>query len=98
MDSNNSKSENISFFLDDSELETNISLQLDVDYTKEILVNLEENTCNKEENDFEKNNYPHFLNYQINYTVKQLLLICEYYDIQITNKKKDELISKLVFF
>jgi hypothetical protein len=91
---NNNKNENITFFLDDSELETSDPFQIDLDCTKEIFINLEENTCNNKIND----SYHYFLNYQLNYTVKQLLLICDYYGIQNKNKKKDEIINELVFF
>ena len=43
--------------------------------------------------------YPLFLNYQLNYTVKQLLLICEYYGIhKAKTTKKDNIIREIVAY
>jgi hypothetical protein len=45
---------------------------------------------------------PYFVDYQINYTVKQLLTICEYYGIDKIFKKnkcnKEEIIHHLMVF
>jgi hypothetical protein len=38
------------------------------------------------------------LNYDTNYTVKQLQLICEYYSIKTARFKKNELIVKILLF
>ena len=46
--------------------------------------------------------YPEILNYKINYTVKQLLQICDYYgilkNIKLMKANKDEIINSIVFF
>ena len=55
------------------ELETQNSSNVDINFTK---------------SDSNNKLYPHFLNYSLNYNVKQLLLICDYYKIEIKNKKK----------
>jgi len=38
------------------------------------------------------------VNYQVNFTVKQLSMICDYYEIRSRNKNKNELIEALVSF
>jgi hypothetical protein len=46
--------------------------------------------------------YPEIVNYKINYTVKQLMQICEYYGIsknmKLTKANKDEIINNIVLF
>jgi hypothetical protein len=57
--------------------------------------------------DYNNNNenlylYPEIVNYKINYTVKQLLLICDYYgilkNIKLAKANKDDIINNLVLF
>ena len=38
------------------------------------------------------------INYQVNFTVKQLSMMCDYYEIRTRNKNKNELIEALVSF
>lgn len=38
------------------------------------------------------------VNYQVNFTVKQLAMICDYYEIRSRNKNKNDLIEALVSF
>jgi hypothetical protein len=46
--------------------------------------------------------YPEIVNYKINFTVKQLMQICEYYSIsknmKSTKANKDEIINNIVLF
>jgi len=46
--------------------------------------------------------YPEIVNYKINFTVKQLMQICEYYGIsknmKLTKANKDEIINNIVLF
>ena len=90
-------SENINFFLneDDSndELNNNISLN---DILKEI---------NADEGSYLQNTdnlFHEVVNYNINYTVKQLLQICDYYNIlkevKMTKCNKEEIINTIVLF
>jgi predicted DNA-binding protein (UPF0278 family) len=48
------------------------------------------------------NMYPEILNYKINFTVKQLMQVCEYYGISKNMKSakanKDEIINNIVLF
>lgn len=78
--------ENISFFIDDDE--TNVN---EVDIAS-FLNNIDE----KEE---EEDTMPQIINYQINFTSRQLTQICDYYNI-IKPKKcnKDELAHLIVEF
>ena len=92
VDSN--KDENISFLLDDiyeekSEAELDLSTFL--------------NDCNIDTDILDNElMIPKILDYQTNYTVKELMIICDYYNISKevkTNKyNKDDLISFLVNF
>ena len=84
--------ENISFFIDD-----NIEQKID-DSTFDIneLLNMEyvfkddDDLCTK------------LIHYDINYTVKQLLLICEYYgiakDLRITKCNKTDILNTLIIY
>ena len=51
-------------------------------------------------NKLENMEYPHFLNYQINYNIKQLTCICDYYGIKIKKQgvKKEDIIHQIVLF
>jgi hypothetical protein len=46
--------------------------------------------------------YTDMLNYDMNYTVKQLLLVCEYYgitkEIKVNKMKKNEIIEQIIIF
>jgi hypothetical protein len=72
-----------------------------VDLTK-ILIDIDNTILQATENNNNEIFLPHYLNYQMNYTVKQLLLICEYYGITKNNKltkcNKDQLIQHLLIF
>ena len=84
---------NINFFFD--EIDDN-NLELDL---SELLNELED--IELEEN-YEEKLMPEIINYEVNYNIKQLLLICEYYKISKilkTNKcNKADIIKALVFF
>lgn len=72
--------ENISFFIDDSKTESNSTLaSYDLDNEDFLL-----NSC-YENNDIE---YSKMMDYDMNYNVNQLLVICEYYDLVKTYKLK----------
>ena len=57
----------------------------------------EENELVNETNELE---YPHFLNYQINYNIKQLTFICDYYGIKIKKVgiRKEHIIHQIILF
>ena len=78
--SKNDKKENISFFLNEIEIESNNDI-----ITIEDVINkvdqAETPTHKINGNNTNHDMIPYFVDYQINYTVKQLLLICEYYGI-----------------
>ena len=84
---------NINFFFD--EIDDN-NLELDL---SELLNELEDIEL---EEDYEEKLMPEIINYEVNYNIKQLLLICEYYKISKilkTNKcNKGDIIKALVFF
>ena len=46
--------------------------------------------------DYGDDNMPQIINYQLNFTMRQLTQICDFYEIQKTKKNKDELIKLLV--
>ena len=87
-------SENIDFFLDEDNTENNIENDFDIN----DILNQVQNT-ELFENDL---SMPYFINYSENFTVKQLLLICDYYGISKelkTNKAtKDIIIQILIDF
>ena len=48
--------------------------------------------------DYEDEIFSRKVNYQVNFTVKQLSMICDYYEIRSRNKNKNELIEAIVSF
>ena len=90
--------ENINFFLNDSidsNDDSNNSISLN-DILEEI---------NAHEGEYSQNTdnlFHEVVNYNINYTVKQLLQICDYYNIlkevKMTKCNKEEIINTIVLF
>jgi hypothetical protein len=86
---------NISFFFDDNEVNDDRNTELDIS----LLMKKLENT---ELNNNTELYVPHIINYNENFTVKELLVICEYYGIakELKSKKcnKEEIVYFLVEF
>ena len=89
--------ENISFFIDDTDtIEEKGEEDFDFDFDLNEILNMEyvfkneDNLCTK------------LIHYDINYTVKQLLLICEYYgiakDLRITKCNKSDILNTLIIY
>ena len=99
MSNNNSNSQNITFFLDEPDEITN---ELDTDFDiNNVLQEIESNEIyDNELNLHEDLKLPQLINYQENFTIKELLLICEYYGFakELKTKKynKEEIIHFLV--
>jgi hypothetical protein len=95
----NSNSQNITFFLDEPDGITN---DLDTDFDiNNVLQEIESNEIyDNELNLHEDLKLPQLINYQENFTIKELLLICEYYGFakELKTKKynKEEIIHFLV--
>ena len=90
---------NIHFLLtekDDDSINDNEDIEL---HLSEILNKLEDIEINSE---LENELFSEMLNYDTNYNVKQLLLICDYYKIskllRAQKSNKDDIIRSLVFF
>ena len=88
--------ENITFFLNEKEYddpEMDLSI---LQWVNDFEVS-QENFFQKKEDD---NLLSEFNNYELNYTVKQLLIICDYYNLlkQTRNMKKQEIISLIIMF
>jgi hypothetical protein len=85
--------ENIHFNIDEVHEETNVDFE-------EIMSNFE----NEMFNDYESENIvaSQILNYQMNFTIKQLVVICDYYgiskEIKLNKATKMEIINTLVYF
>jgi hypothetical protein len=82
--------ENISFFIDDNYEMNNIEL-LNTEYIFEEKEKEEDYSC-----------YIKLVHYDINYTVKQLLQICEYYgiskDLRISKCNKSDILNTLIIY
>jgi len=76
--------ENISFFIDEDTNENNNDLNIDVNelLNMDYVFTNEDNLC------------ANLIHYDINYTLKQLLLICQYYGIEYYSTTKDIRINK----
>ena len=84
--------ENISFFIDEDTNENNNDSNFDINE----LLNMDYVFTN------EDNLYTNLIHYDINYTVKQLLLICEYYgiakDLKSNKCNKCDVLNTLVIY
>ena len=82
---------------DESDSDSDINSELNNIIDKTIIDNTIDNTI-IDMNDM----YPEIVNYKINFTVKQLMQICEYYGIsknmKSTKATKDEIINNIVLF
>lgn len=97
--------DNISFFINDNSINVNdVNIDLKNDFYD--ILNEIENTELKQkynyENDIFDTTIPQMMDYSINFTVKELLLICDYYGISKTMKtnkcNKELIINILVLF
>ena len=83
--------ENISFFIDDNAKENDNDSYFDINK----ILNME--YVFKDDNLYTK-----IIHYDINYTIKQLLLICEYYgiakDLRITKCNKPDILNTLIIY
>jgi hypothetical protein len=105
----NNDVDNISFFIDNDDDDINCDINGNIndninnefDITNQIS-NLLKNTNIHDDDSGGDLMMPQILNYQLNFTVRQLLQICEYYGIakEIKSNKfnKDETIQMLVVF
>jgi len=89
--------ENITFFLNEKnndDLEIDLSI---LQWVNDFEVSQENTFQIKSDDD---NLLTEINNYELNYTVKQLLIICDYYNLlkQTRNMKKQEIISLIIMF
>ena len=93
----NRNSQNITFFLDEPE---DIANELDTDfYINHVLQEIESNEIY--DNDLNLHNdlkLPQLINYQENFTIKELMLICEYYGFAKELKTKKYNKEEIVYF
>jgi hypothetical protein len=90
MDKNNNY-ENITFFLNDEQTDDFLDLNaLETELNGMNLSNIQEDDI-----------FIEMKNYEINFNVKQLMLICEYYemkDIRANKLKKQDIIEQIILF
>jgi len=91
--------ENITFFIDDDDNENKINMN-EISINLNEILNSECEIKNKNANDNDL--YVELIHYDLNYTVKQLLLICEYYGISkdLKNNKcnKSDILNTLIIY
>ena len=84
-------SENITFFLDDEQIDDCLDLNALENQLNQL------NMSNVQEDDI----FIEMKNYELNFNVKQLMLICEYYemkDIRTNKLKKQDIIEQIILF
>jgi hypothetical protein len=91
-------SENIFFNFMDDDTDSDVELDLNVtNISHDINDDINDNTIINMDN-----MYPEIVNYKINFTIKQLMQICEYYGIsknmKLAKANKDEIINNIVLF
>ena len=87
----NKNDENITFFLDDEQIDDFLDLNELENQLNEI------NMSNIQDDDI----FIEMKNYELNFNVKQLMLICEYYemkDIRANKLKKQDIIEQIILF
>jgi hypothetical protein len=87
--------ENITYYFDDNEeVESNPDLSDLINEFEQMNTITNNNYCDK---DLEMSEMK---NYELNYTIKQLLLICDYYGLtkQTKSMKKNEIIALIMMF
>ena len=87
--------ENIMYYVDDDETQNN---QLDID---ELLKEFDKMDLSLQNDTTTTNNdviFAQMSDYDLNYTVKQLTTICEYYGIKINKMKKIDMIHSIIDF
>lgn len=87
----NINDENITFFLDDEQIDDFLDLNELENQLNEI------NMSNIQDDDI----FIEMKNYELNFNVKQLMLICEYYnmkDIRTNKLKKQDVIEQIILF
>jgi hypothetical protein len=87
----NKNDENITFFLDDEQIDDFLDLNELENQLNEI------NMSNIQDDDI----FIEMKNYELNFNVKQLMLICEYYemkDIRANKLKKQDVIEQIILF
>jgi len=83
--------ENITFFLDDDQFDNCLDLNALESQLNEI------DMSTMQDDDI----FVEMKNYELNFNVKQLMLICEYYnmkDIRINKLKKQDIIEQIILF
>jgi len=89
-------SENISYFFHESECSEDAASFAELVALQQDLRNLTIPGNNEEEE--EESIFLVMKDYEYNYTVKQLLLICEYYGLKCQGYKKHEIIQHILLF
>ena len=93
--------DNITFILDENINQTNEdTTQLEYWHINALLKDFEEIKIDKEkESGVEDEIFVDMKHYEMNYNIKQLQVICEYYGLQKTNKmKKQDLIDQIILY
>jgi len=97
--------ENITYEFNDENSSSENSFEIE-----KLLNDFEKINCTETENSFMNTNdnieqdimYTEMVNYDMNYNVKQLLLICEYYgltkDVRTNKMKKQDVIEQILLF
>ena len=98
-------SENISFLLNDDNIDKDSSMndcELLELYKLQSELNDYETGSNYFGNDNADDIFTQMKLYELNYNVKQLMLICEYYnilkDVRVNKLKKQDIIEQIIFF
>jgi hypothetical protein len=87
----NTNTENITFFLDEEKIDECLDLNALESQLNEI------DMSTMQDDDI----FVEMKNYELNFNVKQLMLICEYYnmkDIRVNKLKKQEIIEQIILF
>uniref|UniRef100_A0A6C0HWI2 Uncharacterized protein n=1 Tax=viral metagenome TaxID=1070528 RepID=A0A6C0HWI2_9ZZZZ len=90
-----SNTENVLFYLNEGGVENN----LDIDFFLQEFHNLEcGHHLNKSIGALDDEIFTQMKNYELNFNVKQLLLICEYYGLKMNKMKKQDIIEQIILY
>lgn len=90
-----SNTENVLFYLNEGGVENN----LDIAFFLQEFHNLEcGHDLNKSIGVLDDEIFTQMKNYELNFNVKQLLLICEYYGLKMNKMKKQDIIEQIILY
>ena len=92
-----SNTENVLFYLNEGGVENNLDIAFFLQEFHSLECGHDEN-LNKSIAVLDDEIFTQMKNYELNFNVKQLLLICEYYGLKMNKMKKQDIIEQIILY